>query len=120
LVAFLLSGFILFNQFLLWCLGWLKIKEGEVALGDGILTASLILGIVWGISIVIAWVTHGPKRWGDYGIALGALLILVLPQIGSLLNLDAALRLLFANMLISKRLYRGTYCLWRASKKREK
>lgn len=120
LAAFTMSGFLLFNQFLLWCLGRLKNERIEEMGADGFLTASIILGIIWGVSIGVAWVTHAPKRWGDYGIGLGASLILLLPEFDFFFQLTIDSRLLLFNLLISMRLYRGVYCLWRASKKREK
>lgn len=120
LAVLLGSCFVLFNQFLLLVGGWVKSSREGMGAGDAFLLASLVVGSLWLIFMVVAWATHSPKRLGDYAVGILGFLILVVPIQESSIATSPASRFAFVNLLVSMRLYRGVYYLWRASKKKEK
>lgn len=120
LFSLLASCFVLFNQILLWSLGLAKVSLGDIILGQNLLTVSIVAGILWLGAVVLAWVRSSPKLLGDYLVGLFGLLVLVIPFEEVNLSIPLASRLGIANLLISTRLYRGVFYLWRTSKKREK
>jgi hypothetical protein len=119
LFAALASGFVLFNQFMLLSLFAVKRSQGAIDLAHRFELASIVVGSIWIASVLLAWGISHPKRGKDIATLLVGCLVVLVP--GLLLE-SATLTALFfaiANLLISCRLYRGVYCLWRSSKKRE-
>ena len=120
LSVLLVSCFALFNQALLLVAGFVQSNRETIGAGDGFMTASLVVGIVWLLFALTAWATHSPKRFWDFVVGMAGILVLVNPLPEWEIAGGYTSRLAIVNLLISIRLYRGVFYLWAASKKKEK
>ncbi len=116
----LASGFVIFNQLLFWNLSVIERNQSDAELGASFDAASLAVGGIWLVAALWAWGVSRPKGTGDYLTAAAVVLVLILPRFAFDRELGFSTLFLVVNLLIAGRLYRGMYCLWRTSKKREK
>ena len=120
LSAALGTGFILFNQFLFWCMAWAKEAQENGVMSERFAVASLVAGFTWLVVATVFWLFAQPKRLADL---LGPLAGIAVVWLGtSLIDWPWSFtsQLAIFNLLISLQLYRGFLFLYLASKKRGK
>lgn len=119
LFAALASGFVLFNQLMLWSLFAVKESQGALDMAHRFETSSFVAGSLWLGAALWAWAVGRPKSIGDLNPVFAVLFLVLLARFALNIPMSFSSFFALANLLIGCRLYRGMYALWRSSKKKE-